>query len=369
MKRYSDAAFRLFQHLITHHWDGDAITGPDPIGKINWRLTRFLKSYTRWLPWNDKFEYIQGQSYWIRSNLSLYELTNDDQYLQIVTSCADFILDKQLPSGVWEHPPIHLRKGFISTVETVWACLGLMFAYQKLGNQAYLDATLRGYHGILSEIGLREYKDSLGVNYHAHTRLLVPNATTMLLWLIAELYKNTGDESYLKHTDELIRFIEYSQMESGELPYWFEYRQHFQCFQYNSFQFLDLKYFFDITGNELVLGILKRLAQYLSIGVTERGSCRYDCFKELPETVYWTGALASALREAHELGLGDYLLLSERAYSYLLSLQKQDGAFDFSSRNYGFLRDKRSYPRYLAMILNHLLHRAQIEHVEIIGSS
>jgi hypothetical protein len=81
----------------------------------------------------------------------------------------------------------------------------------------------------------------------------------------------------------------------------------------------------------------------------------------VPEVNYWTGALAAALREAHELQLGNYLALSERAYRYLLTRQRSDGGFDFSKRTYGFLQDRRSYPRYLAMILCHLLYRAQAE--------
>lgn len=73
---------------------------------------------------------------------------------------------------------------------------------------------------------------------------------------------------------------------------------------------------------------------------------------------YWGAALAAALRTAHELQLGDYLALSERAYAYLLARQRSDGGFDFSTRNYGLLRDGRSYPRYLAMILDFLAWRA-----------
>jgi hypothetical protein len=45
-----------------------------------------------------------------------------------------------------------------------------------------------------------------------------------------------------------------------------------------------------------------------------------------------------------------------------LSQQRQDGGFAFYSRhNYGFLRDTRSYPRYLSMILNHLLREHMIQ--------
>ena len=47
---------------------------------------------------------------------------------------------------------------------------------------------------------------------------------------------------------------------------------------------------------------------------------------------------------------------ARRAYEFLLPLQKSDGGFPYSQREHYVLRDQRSYPRYLAMILYHLLH-------------
>jgi hypothetical protein len=60
------------------------------------------------------------------------------------------------------------------------------------------------------------------------------------------------------------------------------------------------------------------------------------------------------------MGLGDFRALADRGFQHVLSYQRADGGFQFHSRaNYGLLTDRRSYPRYLAMILNHLLCEAQ----------
>jgi hypothetical protein len=107
--------------------------------------------------------------------------------------------------------------------------------------------------------------------------------------------------------------------------------------------------------------MLTRLAAFLASGVTQRASCRYDCFKENPETNYWTAAIAAALLKAHQLGLGQgqYAALSDQAYQRLLSRQNPDGSYIFSDRNYRFLSDRRSYPRQLAMIMYLLCLKAK----------
>jgi DUF1680 family protein len=357
--KYLAASTELHNHLVNHHWDGEAIKGPDPIGKINWRVTRFVKSYGPWFPWNDRFVYQQGQAYWIRGNLALHELTGLPCFLDVARSCADGVVRRQPPDGAWRHPPIKERRGFISTVEGVWASLGLVKAYRATGTQAYLDAAVRWYEFQATCIGFQEILGGLSANYYAHSKSIVPNVTTMLLWLVAELAQVTADRQYLNYVDGMLRFIVQCQLASGELPYALRTRTHFQCYQYNAFQFVDLANFYELTGNETCHRVLAKLAVYLSSGVSQCGHARYNCFNEVPEVHYWTAALAAALRKAHELGLGDYLALSERAYRHLLRHQGPDGGFGFSERNYVVLHDRRSYPRQQAMILCFLLDRAQ----------
>jgi hypothetical protein len=360
MDEFLQAAQKLHQYIRHQHEDNGAIVGPDPIGKIHWRVTRFVRSYFPWLPGDDRYVYMQAQAYWIKANASLFDLTQDAHHLELIEGCAGRMVQAQLPAGPWQHPPIRGRRGFISTVESVWACLGLVAAYRQLRKPAYLDAARRGYSGLTDAIGFRRLRDSLAINYHAHTQEMVPNVTTMVLWLSAELRQLTGDTQYLQHARDMLRFLEYSLMENGELQYIYEKRPHFQCYQYNAFEFMDLAHYYQLTCDDQVRPLLGKMAAYLAGGLTGRASCRYDCFKEVPEVNYWTAALATALRYAHELKLGDYLPLSERAYAYLLTRQKPDGGFGFSRRNYGVLRDGRSYPRYLAMILNFISHRASV---------
>jgi len=355
-----DAATDLYEYVLRTHWDGQKLVGPDPIGKIHWRVTRFVRSYLPFLPREDAYIYLQGQAYWIRSNIQLHRLTGDPVHMERVRQCADYIVQAQPEDGAWRHPPIWGRRGFVSTVEGVWASLGLMAAYRETAVPAYREAAERWYGFQVTRLGFQPTgNDGLAANYYAHSENKVPNVTTMLIWLTAELADRTGDDRFLQYTKQMCRFIIDSQMESGELPYEVGARPHFMCYQYNSFQFLDLAFYYDLTGDEDMLPVLERLARFLATGVTTEGSCRYNCHAVHPEINYWTGAIGAALLKAKRMQLGDYSALSDRAYERLLGKQEVDGRFHFSERNYKLLRDRRSYPRYLSMILNHLLYRVE----------
>ncbi|MCB0184360.1 MAG: hypothetical protein KDE31_08850, partial [Caldilineaceae bacterium] len=205
------------------------------------------------------------------------------------------------------------------------------------------------------EMGWQIVDWGLAANYYRHSTIVVPNVTTMLLWLCAELADATGEQQYLNHAGAMVRFLQSSQQPNGELPYELSRRPHFMCYQYNAFELRDLAHYYMLTGDGAVWHPMQRLAAFLAGGVTPDGACRYSCRQRWPEVHYWTGVLAAALQQATALGLGDYRAQSARAHCHLLTQQRRDGGFDFSRRSYGRLRDRRSYPRYLAMILEQLL--------------
>ena len=365
MNEYLSAARRLLAYLYNKHWNGQALYGPDPIGRINWRITRFVRSYTRWLPWRDHYEYAQGQGYWIKALARFHQQTTDENALRSLRQAADYLIAKQLPNGAWEHPPLRERRGFVSAVETIWACLGLAAAYETTGSPAYLESLLRGYASLADIIGFQKVLGGLAVNYYAHSRHAVPNVTTMFLWLKAVIHKLTGESHALENVDEMVRFLEISQLDSGELSYVYDEIPHFQCFQYNSFQFIDLANFYIITTNERVYSLMIRMARFLYTGISGRNSCRYNCFRENPEVNYWTSALAAALRIADQLELCEYSGASDRLFQHVLRQQRPDGSFWFSQRNYLILSDRRSYPRQQAMILDALLQRSAQQDIQV----
>jgi hypothetical protein len=210
----------------------------------------------------------------------------------------------------------------------------------------------------------------LAINYFSHHHGDgggVPNNAALALRFIARLANLAHDDRYLAHAPALIAWLAHVQVGTGELPYRLgseelKDSQHFLCYQYNAFEFLDLVHYYQITGDRTAEAILERLADYLAGGLNASGSARFDCTHATPEVTYYTTAIARALSQATTMGLGDFGSLADEGFQHVLSHQREDGTFLFHSRaNYGVLTDRRSYPRYLAMILNHLLWEAQTQ--------
>lgn len=361
-EQLSDASNRLYKYILKKHWNGLGIVGPDSGVRWNFRIGRFVKSYLDFLPWRDRYAFLQAQGYWILANWLMGDLFGNDRCQDLAVICSEFVVSTQRAEGYWEYPPVPSRKGRIATVEGNIASIGLVESYRRTQKESLL-AAVRKWHGFLIEkIGFQGKINLLAVNYWAGSSAgMVPNNTTLTLWTLAEIAYLTNDESVLQPCEAMVSFLNQVQMENGELPYVIENsnvegRLHFLCFQYNAFQFLDLVRYYRITGDQNVWRILEKLAIFLSKGVSKSGAARYDCHRGRPEMPYYTAVVALALSQATVLGIGNFRSLADRAYRRLLTQQTTDGGFAFFSRgNYGFLSDRRSYPRNLSMILYHLL--------------
>jgi hypothetical protein len=357
-----DAARRLFAHLERAHLREDGeLMGPDPGVSLNLRFTRFLKSYARVLPWRDHLYYLQAQAYWIIDNIELHKITGLERHRDLALRCAQVVVRRQRPEGYWDYPQAEW-KGRVATVEGCFGALGLLEAYSLSSDQAFLDGATRWYDYMLREVGFQEAgENGLAVNYFSNVgRGMVPNNATLALWLEAALCEATGDERFAEHATGLINFLAGCQLDSGELPYVVGSdqgagRDHYLCFQYNAFQFLDLAEYYRITGDDRVVPIMRKLGEFISQGLTIEGDARHDCSVDWPRMHYFTAAVSAALTHATHMGLGEYPRRSARGCGRLVSLQRRDGGYDYSLGDYGFLSDRRSYPRNQAMILRHLI--------------
>jgi len=365
MDRYLDAAVRLHGHLQDQHWNGEVMVGPDPGIRFNARAGRFIKSYLPFLKWSDDLIYLQAQGYWIMDNWLLYDTTAEDRYRDLALQGSRGVLAAQVAEGYWAYPNPEWE-GRIATVEGCFAALALLESYSREAEAPLLEGALAWYGYLKLGIGFRKQDDEamLAVNYFAHAsgdHGGVPNNSTLVLWLLARLFEVTHDESYLEYAAPLARWLAHVQVESGELPYAIgtrsrSSRPHYLCHQYNAFEFMDLVHYHRITGDESVVPMMAQLANFLSAGITDEGYARFDCGNDSIEVVYYTAAVAQALSQATVLGFGDFSAITDRAYDRVIGEQRPNGSFRFHSRaNYRLLRDRRSYPRYLSMILHHLL--------------
>jgi hypothetical protein len=356
------AAQRVYEHLLKCHWNGRMLLGPDPGVRFQVRIWRFAKSYLRFLPWKDDRYYMQCQGYWIRNNWTLFRMTGDNRYRQVALQATESILQAQKPEGYWEYPPPSWTNR-IATVEGCYAALGLLASHHE--DKRFWDAAVRWTRFLIDKIGFQELDGVKAIHYfYNRGKSMVPNNTTLVLELLGEMYAASGKEEYLLHVPGMIGFLRLAQLESGEFPYAYDSpfekgKTHFLCYQYNAFQFLDLFSYWKSTRDDAILPLLKKSALYLATGIDRKsGRGKYNCRQSFPEVTYYTAVLAAALREASLAGFGAFSDLSEKAYARVLDRQMRNGNFIYSSRNYGILSDRRSYPRYLNMILRHLLIRA-----------
>jgi len=357
-----NAATRLHSYLLKEHWNGQAIVGPDPGIRFNSRVGRFGKSYLNFLPWSDNYIYMQAQGYWIFDNWLMVDLLSSEQGKDVALGCSEYVLAAQRPEGYWEYPNPEW-KGRIATVEGDFAALGLLETYYRTQKASLLAGAKRWYQFVMQGIGFQGSNGLLAINYFANARRrsMVPNNTTLTLLTLAKLADAAGDDQYLETCKGMVAWLNQVQLETGELPYAVASaegngRPHFLCYQYNAFEFLDLVQYYSLTGDQAIWPVLEKLPIFLSKGISESGAARYDCDHERPEVPYYAAALAAALSQATVLGIGDFRSLADRAFRRVLSQQRPDGGFEFFSYgNYRVLTDARSYPRYLSMILYHLL--------------
>jgi hypothetical protein len=311
----------------------------------------------------------------------LHETTGEQKYRALALESTEATLRSQQPEGFWLYP-LPERKHLIATVEGNWGAIGLLATYAREPRKELLQAAVRWYDYLVGRIGFQAHAPGKAINYFDKPRGKIPNNSTEAAWLFLRLWKATGDARFVEHVDAMLDFLANAQLPTGELPYIVEGphekgRIHYLCYQYNAFQFLKLAWAAALRSDPRTRRILSALAGFLAKGVTKAGASAADCFHAKPETDYFTAVLAAALREAQKLPIADCRLpiladrqssivnpqseareRSERCYARLLRRQRPDGSFAYTTGDYGFLRDGRSYPRPQVMTLFHLLYPA-----------
>jgi hypothetical protein len=358
-----DSAERLHSYLYRTHYRDGILHGPDPGVRFNLRAWRFLKSALDFIPWGDDYVFTQTQGYWVLANWQLYEATGDARYREIAIRSSEATLALETGEGYWKYP-LPERRHLIATLEGIWGGAALLATYRREARSEILDGALRAYEFIVNRIGFQDHTIGKVINYFDKPRGKVTNNSVIAAWYFLRLWEATREERYLEHVGALLDFAAAVQLPSGELPYiignqYERSRPHYLCYQYNAFQFLQLAWANALRPGRWAEELIPKLAGYLATGVQPSGACAKNCHYAGgggPEVDYYTGAMAAALYEAQRLRLGVPPELIDACYNRLLAHQRSDGGFDYSYRDYGFLSDHRSYPRYLAMTLFHLLY-------------
>lgn len=361
---------RIIEYLQRRFVKSDGgLVGPDPGVRFNYRIWRFLKSVAPDRDWRDNLLYQQAQGYWTLLLWKMYAATSDrgvkTNLEDLAKKSSEKVLSLQTAQGAWEYPNPEWR-GRVATVEGIWASLGLMETYQQQATprSELLDAVQKWHSFFTERIGYQDFDGLTAVNYFAgEVDEPVPNNSALSLRYLARIWQVTGDEHYLAKCQGLLDFIKTAQLPSGEVPYVYQSRAmtHFQCFQYQAFLFLDVLEYYKITRDEAALGMLSKLAGFVSTGVSPQGFAYYECGCNYRTVNYHTAVVAAALMEAsHLFEVVEYKRLALLAIMYVVRQQLSDGSIPHSQGDYGILCDKRKYPRYLAMMGLHLLTISQL---------
>jgi len=362
------AAARLHAYLVARHWRPPNLVGPDPGVRWNYRIGRFVKSaMPRW-PWRDDLVYLQGQGYWVLANGGLAQVAagagagvDADACRELARVAADGILARQDTDGSWPYPNPEWR-GRVATAEGTWACLGLLDAFRRTGDARYLAGAERWDAYVRADVGYQRRGDTLAVNYFGGRQgPRIPNNSAFYLRFLAELAAATGDDGHLRPAAGMVAFLAQEQRPSGEFPYAVEgaepgrLRDHFQCYQYNAFMTLDLVRYGRLVGDDRALGLARAALGFLAGGMRDDGGAAYACDERYRTVIYHSAVLGAAFRAGAALGMAEGDELARRAFAHVLARQRPDGGFPHSFGDYRLLADRRAYPRYLAMILFHLL--------------
>ena len=359
----SRATNKLYDYLLRTHVHNGRVIGPDIGLRWNKVLFHLIKSYIHFVPWNDNYIFMQSLAYWININCRRYQTFRDSESLELIKDAAKCIVSLQRPEGHWTYP-LKAWEDKIATVEGNFAALGLIDAYEITNEKVYLESATLWIDCLLKNIGFIEYgTDGLAIKYFAEDRKgAVPNNTTLTLKLLSRSKQVSISTNRVtsEEINKLAHFLACCQLNSGELPYQLRNksskgRTHYQCFQYNAFEFLDLCDTIDVLELNALPSVIYGLAKFISVGVKKNGSCRFSCYKDSPQVTYHASAVGAALHEATKRDLGNYSELSSRCCNYVLSKQLKDGSMPWSENEYGILKDARRYPRNLLMTLDHLL--------------
>jgi hypothetical protein len=360
------AADQLHRFMMAAHWNGGRVLGPDPGVRFNRRIGRFIKGYLPSFPWKDSYYYLQAQGYWVLANWGLLQQTGEERYRDIALCCSAQMIEHQRKDGAWDYPNPEWH-GRVATAECTWGALGLLASYRHTKDEQFLSSALRWHEFLIHEVGFQQIGDELAINYFAKKPTArVPNNSAFVLRFLAELADLTGNRSYLQPCSGMVTFMQRAQKPNGEFPYMVEGTvpggkcwEHFQCYQYNAFECLDLMQYCELTGDATLRPMISNVLLYLDSGVAADGHVFIDCKKRFGHILYHTAVVSAAFAMAGRLGFNGFAARRDHTLAYVLSRQQGDGSFAFSNGDYGVLNDHRSYPRVLSMMLFHFMVTVQ----------
>ncbi|MBL4575677.1 MAG: hypothetical protein JKY51_06215, partial [Opitutaceae bacterium] len=185
----------------------------------------------------------KGMGFFAQGYLRLYQMTNDEAYLQKMHHCLEWLLENRCPEykgNAWgNHFDYQSRGGQIppGTPTVVWTSLiahAFLDAYEVIGEEKYLEAAKQSADFIINELGWIETGKDLCLSYTPKeiekkkdgTFNGIHNSNVLGAGLLARVNTHQPNPRYLEIAKEAVKFTVRDQLENGAWWYGQHKRNH-----------------------------------------------------------------------------------------------------------------------------------------------
>jgi hypothetical protein len=170
----------------------------------------------------------KGMGFFAQGYLRLYENHGAAVYLEKAKFCLQWLMENRCPQFrgyCWgNHFDYQSRGGNISkgTPTIVWTGLiahAFLDAYERLGDEQYLDVAKSACDFILDELGWMEFNEGILLRYYPNADILVHNSSMIGASLLARVDSLSANPRYREMAERAVQFTLHHQTEEGAWHY------------------------------------------------------------------------------------------------------------------------------------------------------
>jgi len=269
----------------------------------------------------------------------LYRLTGDEAYHQSAKDCFDWLIEHRTQGHAnfcWGNAFDYASRAFYLprfAPTLVWSgFIGHHFieAYRALGEPRYLEIAESVGQFIINDIPRIRSKKGFCFSYIPQEMVAVHNANLLGARLLAELWKETGRDTYLELASDAIRYSVAAQLENGAWYYGEEQKYHWIDNWHTAYNLDSILQFQRSTGStEFEQQMLKGMAFYRNHFFRSDGAARYYWDRDYKIDIQCCSqAIDTLLSFGVFLDNDDYLATAKRVADWTLrNMQDPSGYF------------------------------------------
>lgn len=215
----------------------------------------------------------------------LYRLTGDEAYRESAKACFAWLVEHRtrgFPNFCWGNAFDYASRAFYlprSTPTLVWSGLiGHHFieAYRVFGEARYLEIADSVGQFIIRDIPRRRSQKGICFSYIPQEMVAVHNANLLGARLLAELWQETGRDTYLELASEAVRYSVAAQLDNGAWYYGEENKYHWIDNWHTAYNLDSILQFQLSTGSrEFEQDMLRGIVFYRAHFFRSDGAARY----------------------------------------------------------------------------------------------